>query len=521
MVQATPQQLIWSAIAIVISVFGLVSVVTRRIRQQNRLPLPPGPKPWPVVGNLFEMEAISHQGFANLARKYGPLIHLKLGSVSIMVASNVRLAKEVLKTNDHVFSSRPRVTQFVELAYDNQTISTSPYGPTWRNATRVLKQELITPARMEHFKATRQEEILTAIQTLLAESSEGKAVRLDSKFKIHLMNILTMMMVSKRFFGPKADNGLDSLRFQKATKDVTDLLGVFHLGDYFPLFKLWDVQGHKKMMKVAHENMDRWIQGIFDERRQELGFGDSKVPLRGDFLDVLLTRSNKDDEIMFTDDMMKGIFQDIFLGGVESPASTVEWALAELLKHPEQLKKAQDELDTVVGRQRLVDESDIPSLPYLRAIVKETFRLHPVTPLLIPRESSEACELGGFHIPSGSQIFVNIWAIGRDPEYWDKPTEFNPDRFLGSPIDPLGQHFELVPFGSGRRKCPGIGLGLVFVEYFLAFLIQGCEWSLPDGQAAGDMDMADGIGIVNHKNVPLEACASPRLPQHVIFPADS
>lgn len=211
--------------------------------------------------------------------------------------------------------------------------------------------------------------------------------------------------------------------------------------------------------------------------------------------------------------------QDAILGGVDSPSNAVEWALAEVMRHPKILKKAQDELDMMVGRDRLVEEDDVPQLLYIQAIVKEIFRLHPVTPLLVPREALEACEIEGYLIPAGTQAYVNIWAIGRDPQLWKDPLEFNPDRFLGSPIDLAGFDFELLPFGSGRRKCPGMNMGLLEVQYILAVLIQSCDWSFPPGQSPEDFDMTEGVGIVNHRAVPLEAIVTARLGKETLAAA--
>jgi cytochrome P450 len=199
-------------------------------------------------------------------------------------------------------------------------------------------------------------------------------------------------------------------------------------------------------------------------------------------------------------------------GGTDTTAVTVEWAMSELLRNPDVLAKATKELDRVIGRDRLVAEGDIPNLPYMEAIVKETMRLHPVAPLLTPRLSREDVSVGSYDIPAGTRVFINAWAIGRDPEVWEAPMEFRPERFVGSSVDVKGQHFELLPFGSGRRMCPGMGLALRMVPVILANLLHAFAWRLPDGVAAEELSMEETFGLTVPRLVPLEALAEPKLP---------
>jgi cytochrome P450 len=204
--------------------------------------------------------------------------------------------------------------------------------------------------------------------------------------------------------------------------------------------------------------------------------------------------------------------QDLIAGGTESSAVTVEWALSELLKKPEVFAKATEELDRVIGRGRWVTEKDMPSLPYIDAIVKETMRLHPVAPMLVPRLSREDTSIGGYDIPAGTRVLVSVWSIGRDPELWDAPEEFMPERFIGSRLDVKGQDYELLPFGSGRRMCPGYSLGLKVIQVSLANLLHGFEWRLPDGV---ELSMEEIFGLSTPRKFPLEAVVEPKLPAHL------
>lgn len=208
--------------------------------------------------------------------------------------------------------------------------------------------------------------------------------------------------------------------------------------------------------------------------------------------------------------------QDIFAAGTDTSAITVEWALAELINHPNIMQKAIEEIDSVTGKTRLVEESDISNLPYLQSIVKETLRLHPTGPI-IARESNEDCTVNGYYIPAKTRLLVNVWAIGRDPNHWENPLEFYPERFLGngikSQMDVRGQYFEFLPFGSGRRGCPGTSLALQVVQTSLATMIQCFEWKLGNNkvQENGKVDMEEGLGLTLPRANPLVCVPVVRL----------
>jgi flavonoid 3',5'-hydroxylase len=201
----------------------------------------------------------------------------------------------------------------------------------------------------------------------------------------------------------------------------------------------------------------------------------------------------------------------LFTAGTDTSSIITEWALTEMIKNPEVMKHAQEEMDTVIGRDRRLEESDIPNLPYLQAVVKEAMRLHPSTPLSLPHFSFEDCEVNGYYVPKNTRLLVNIWAIGRDPDTWEDPLEFKPERFLSGPtakIDPLGNYFELIPFGAGRRICAGKLAGMVFVQYFLGTLVHSFDWRLPDGEV---LSMDATFGLALPKAIPLKALVTPRL----------
>lgn len=204
----------------------------------------------------------------------------------------------------------------------------------------------------------------------------------------------------------------------------------------------------------------------------------------------------------------------MFVAGTDTTSATVEWAMAELIRKPTLLKKAQAELDEVVGREKRMEESDIAKLPYLQAVVKEVLRLHPAAPLIIPRRADNSVEIGGYVVPENTQVFVNIWGIGRDPNVWKEPLKFKPERFLDCNTDYRGQDFELIPFGAGRRICLGLPLAHRMVHFVLGSLLHAFNWCIPMVNKDEDfgVDMSEMFGITLQKAVPLIAVPTPRLP---------
>ncbi|KAL9674452.1 hypothetical protein QQ045_030724 [Rhodiola kirilowii] len=201
--------------------------------------------------------------------------------------------------------------------------------------------------------------------------------------------------------------------------------------------------------------------------------------------------------------------------GMDTTAISVEWAMAEIVKNPRVQQKAQEELDQVVGLERVMEESDFPSLPYLQCIVKEALRLHPPTPLMLPHRANAKVKIDGYDIPKGSNVHVNVWAIARDPAVWKNPLEFRPERFLEEDVDMKGHDFRLLPFGAGRRVCPGAQLGINLVTSMLGHLLHHFSWSPPDGVKAEEINMSENPGMVTYMSSPLQAVPTPRLPYNL------
>ncbi|CAM8982192.1 unnamed protein product [Rhodiola kirilowii] len=511
----TTHALAWLAIALLLL---LSAYVTGRIggKKPN---LPPGPKPWPVIGNLNLIGSLPHQSLHHLSQTYGPLMHLRFGSFSVAVASSVDMAKTFLKTHDLTFAGRPKFAAGKYTTYNYSDITWSPYGPYWRQARRMCLMELFSAKRLESYEYIRKEEMMALLHNLYSASTgdDNNAVLIKDHLSTLSLNVISRMVLGRKYTDESESAVVSPDEFKKMLDELFLLSGVLNIGDSIPWLDFLDLQGYIKRMKKLSKKLDKFLEHVLnehDERRQSLK-GDF---VASDMVDVLLDFADHPElDVKLERDGVKAFTQDLIAGGTESSAVTVEWALSELLRWPESFNNATEELDRVIGNERWVDEKDISNLPYIQAIVKETMRLHPVAPMLVPREAREDCQIDGYDILKGTRILVNVWTIGRDPKVWDNPNDFYPDRFIGKSIDVKGHDFELLPFGSGRRMCPGYTLGLKVIESSLANLLHGFKWKMPGNMSPRDLNMEEIFGLSTPKKFPLTIAIEPRLPKHLYY----
>ncbi|XP_050375483.1 flavonoid 3'-monooxygenase-like [Argentina anserina] len=499
------------AVATLLFAVFLFRLLFSRTSKRHSLPLPPGPKPWPLVGNLPQLGPFPHHSLAELALKYGPLMHLRLGYVDVVVAASASVAAEFLKTHDANFSSRPPNSGAKHLAYNYQDLVFAPYGPRWRMFRKISSVHLFSGKALDDLKHVRQEEIAVLAHALANAGS--KVVNLAQLLNLCTVNALGRVMVGRRVFGdgnggddPKADE------FKSMVVEMMVLAGVFNIGDFIPSLEWLDLQGVASKMKKLHKRFDDFLTAIVEDHKKSTG-----KAAHVDMLTTLLSlQENADGEgAKLTDTEIKALLLNMFTAGTDTSSSTVEWAMAELIRHPQMLARVQKELDDFVGQDRLVTESDLPNLTYLQAVVKETFRLHPSTPLSLPRMAAESCEINGYHIPKGSTLLVNVWAISRDPSEWADPLEFRPERFLPGGekpnVDIRGNDFEVIPFGAGRRICAGMSLGLRMVHLMTATLVHAFDWTLADGLTAEKLNMDEAYGLTLQRAAPLMVHPRTRL----------
>ncbi|XP_025796600.1 cytochrome P450 71A1-like isoform X2 [Panicum hallii] len=470
---------------------ALFLVAVLRGRPARKYDLPPGPRPWPVIGNLDLIGPLPHHSARDLSARHGPLVSLRLGSFHAVVASSPDMARFFLRTRDLAFVDRPRTAAGRYTTYNCSGLFYSPYGAYWRQGRKLWQAELFNARRLASLEHVRGEEEVHRRWGWLAVHAGGVQVAdrraLLSQRRAQHRGRDTVAQLP----GPAGVRQED----EEVGQDVRSVPGArAGRAQRAAAARGRGVrcQGHggraaraRRRPQPRGPHPPGWCQGVHST-------GYCNCQWR--------TCSRT---------------QDLIGGGTDTSAVTVEWAMSELLRNPEVLAKATEELDRVIGRDRLVAEEDIPNLPYMEAVVKETMRLHPVAPLLTPRLCREDVSVGGYDVPAGTRVLINIWAIGRDPAVWEAPMAFRPERFVGSGVDVKGQDLELLPFGSGRRMCPGIGLGLKMVHMILANLLHAFAWRLPDGVAAEDLSMEETFGLTVPRRVPLEAVAEPKLPAHL------
>ncbi|XP_058753855.1 cytochrome P450 82A3-like [Vicia villosa] len=492
-------------------------------RKKREAPIAKGA--WPILGHLpiFNGTQSPHRVLGTLADKYGPIFTIKLGSKHALIINNWEMAKECFTTNDMALSSRPKLVATQHLGYKGAMFGLAPYGPYWRNLRKIATLEILTNRRVEQQQHIRVSEVQTSIKELFDvwsskrnEHNSSNYVLVDMKqWFTHLtFNMVLRMVVGKRYFGVRTNvDEEEAQRSVKALKEMMRLFGVITVGDVIPCLELFDFGGHVKAMKRTLKELDEVLGEWLKERRHERSLsekvdGDDNK----DIMDVLLSLlDGKTIEGFDCDTIIKATILTLFTGGTDSSSVTLTWALCLLLKNPLAMKKAKEELDTHIGKERHVNESDISKLVYIQAIVKETLRLHPPAPLSGPHEFSENCTLGGYHVKKGTRLITNLWKIHTDPNVWPDPLEFRPERFLTTHknVDVRGKYFELLPFGSGRRMCPGISFGLQMVHYSLASFLHSFDILNPTTSEL--VDMAEVFGLTNSKATPLEVLVKPRL----------
>ncbi|XP_052160422.1 cytochrome P450 93A3-like [Oryza glaberrima] len=493
----------------------LYALRRRRHRRSSGLRLPPSPFGLPILGHLHLLAPLPHQALHRLAARHGPLLFLRLGSVPCVAACSPDAAREVLKTHESAFLDRPKPAAVHRLTYGGQDFSFSPYGPYWRFMKRACVHELLAGRTLDRLRHVRREEVARLVGSLSRSAADGgERVDVGAALMGLTGDIVSRMVMGRRWTGD--DNDAEEMR--SVVAETAELTGTFNLQDYIGVFKYWDVQGLGKRIDAVHRKFDAMMERILTAReakrklrRQAAADGEDDEK---DLLDMLFDmHEDEAAEMRLTRDNIKAFMLDIFAAGTDTTTITLEWALSELINNPPVLRKLQAELDAVVGGARLADESDIPSLPYLQAVAKETLRLHPTGPLVV-RRSLERATVAGYDVPAGATVFVNVWAIGRDAAWWPEPTAFRPERFVsgggggGTAADVRGQHFHLLPFGSGRRICPGASLAMLVVQAALAAMVQCFEWS-PVGGAP--VDMEEGPGLTLPRKRPLVCTVSPRI----------
>ncbi|XP_027079904.1 premnaspirodiene oxygenase-like [Coffea eugenioides] len=457
--------------------------------------LPPGPRKLPFIGNIHNLfGGLPHIVLRDLAKKYGPLMHLQLGEVSTVIVSSAEMAKEVLVTHDPVFANRPDRLAINIMWYDKQDMIFTPYGDHWRQLRKICIMELLSNKNVRSFSYIRKDEIMKLMKSI--RSSQGVPVNVTEMFFRY-----ATFMTCRAAFGTISK---DTETMIKCLKEAMVLAAGFDAADVFPSLKILPlISGLKRKLLKMHDKMDEILDDVINQHKLNHKSGKMGNAVSGeeDLIDVLLRLQESGNlQMPITDRNIKGVLFDIFTAGTDTSSVTSEWAMSELMKHPRVMAKAQAEVRQVCKGKETIEEDDIQKLVYLKVVVKEALRLHPPGPL-IPRASRENREVKGYMISNKSHVLVNAYAIARDPEYWDDPEMFKPERFDQKSVDYTGSDFQFLPFGTGRRMCPGVTFGVANIELPLAHLLFHFDWSLPNGMKPNDLDMDEAAGLsINRKN---------------------
>lgn len=350
----------------------------------------------------------------------------------------------------------------------------APYGDYWRNLRRISATHLFSPKRIACFGEFRSNIGLKMVDEIKGVMEKTGEVEVRKVLHFASLNNVMMSVFGRCYeFG----HGGSGFELEGLVSEGYELLGLFNWSDHFPGLGWLDMQGVRGRCKKLVGKVNVFVGQIIEEhrlKRAKTGVLVDGNNSSGDFVDVLL---DLEKENRITDSDMIAILWEMIFRGTDTVAILLEWILARMVLHPEIQAKAQSEIDTVVGLSRAVSDSDLPHLPYLNAIIKETLRMHPPGPLLSwARLAIHDTQIGEYSIPAGTTAMVNMWAITHDERVWSKPGEFDPQRFMEEDVAIMGSDLRLAPFGSGRRVCPGKAMGLATVQLWLAQLLQRFKW---------------------------------------------
>ncbi|KAK6279884.1 hypothetical protein POUND7_020151 [Theobroma cacao] len=484
-----------SSLSLILLLFCFKLLFQIKTSKQN---LPPSPPSLPFLGHLHLIKRPIHCFYHSLSQKYGPIFSLRFGSRLVVVVSSPAAAEECFTKNDIVLANRPKLLIGKYLGYNWSTVVGSPYGDHWRNLRRISAIEIFSSSRLNAFLSIRKDEVKRLVLKLSSDDNSGQEftkVELRSLFVDLTFNNIMRMVAGKRYYGGDSvtDEG-EAKEFRELMKESLASGEVAHPGDFLPILNWIGGRSYLKKLMNLGERMDRLLQKLVDEVRAKRQ-GNTMI-------DHLLSLQQTEPDY-YTDQLIKGLILVMLLAGTDTSAVTLEWAMSNLLNNPDVLKKARTELDSQIGQENLIDEPDVSKLQYLQSIIFETLRLNPSAPLLLPHVASTDCNIYGYDVPRDTIVLINAWAIHRDPTLWDDPTSFKPERYGNGEWE----SYKLMPFGLGRRACPGAGLAQRVVGLTLGSLIQCFEW---ERVSEKEVDMAEGGGITMPKVVPLEAMCKAR-----------
>ncbi|KAK4344867.1 hypothetical protein RND71_035043 [Anisodus tanguticus] len=496
--------------------FVFLHIILWRSRKTSKKLAPEVPGAWPIIGHLCQLSSTSENvPFARtlgaLADKYGPIFTLRMGMYPYLIISNWEAAKDCLTTHDKDFAARPTSMAGQSIGYKYARFTYSNFGPYYSQVRKLALTQVLSSTKLEKMRHIRVSEVENSIKDLysLTQVAPKNEVNISEWFYQLTLNTIVKTICGKRY--SKIEEDEEAQRCRKAFKGIMYVVGQIVLYDAvpFPLFKYFDFQGHIKLMNNIYKDLDSILQGWLDDhmKKKDVKYEDQ------DAIDAMLRATDVNEFKAYgysQATVIKSTVLSLILDGSDTTTVHLIWIMSLLLNNPHAMKHAQEEIDAKVGKDRWVEESDIKNLVYLQAIIKETLRLYPPVPLLLPHEAVQDCKVVGYDIPKGTRLYINAWKIHRDPDIWPEPEKFMPERFLTSKanIDARSQHFEFIPFGSGRRSCPGITFANLVTHLTFARLLQGFDFSKLSN---APIDMTEGVGITLPKVNQVKVLVTPRL----------
>ncbi|CAA7022399.1 unnamed protein product [Microthlaspi erraticum] len=455
-----------------------------RKTKAGRCDRPPSPPSLPIIGHLhLLLSLLLHKSLQKLSFKYGPLLHLRVFSVPIVLVSSASIAYEIFKTQDQNVSNRNLPANKGSLFLGSSGFVNTPYGDYWKFAKKLVVTKILGPQALHRSRGVRADEIKRFYANLLNKAMKKESVDVREEAMKLVNNIICKMLMGRSC---SEENG-EAEKVRRLVNESNSLLMKFILAGILhkPLKKL-GISLFKKELTDISNRFDELLETILVEHEEKLS---EEHQQDANLVDVMLeTYRDKNAKYNITRNHIKSLvlvllLQDLFVGGTDPPTHAIEWTMAEIINSPNVLDKLREEIDSVVGKTRLIQETDLPNLLYLQAVVKEGLRLHPEAPVTL-RAFQEWCEIKGFYIQEKTTLVVNMYVIMRDPELWEDPEEFKPKRFLKS--SKSGQeeeivreeHLKYIPFGSGRRGCPGSNLGYVSLGRAIGVMVQCFDWRI-------------------------------------------
>lgn len=453
--------------------------------------LPPGPRKLPIIGNIFQLAGdVQHRVITDLSKKYGPVMHLQLAEIPVLVVSSSSVAKEVMTTHDLAFANRAQLQGSKIILEGCKDVVFNEYDDYWRQMRKICALELLNTRKVSSFHSIREDEGWKLVESI--KNSLDSPINLTHKF-----GSLTNAITCRASIGQRS-------KYQDELVHLIDTMTAlgngFDIATLFPSYRfLHNINGlTSKLLKIRsrmHEIFYNIIKEHEEKRAKTTKDDNGGVVGEEDLVDVLLRVEEKGGlQFPITSKNIQGIICDMLTAGTETAAMVLDWAVSELVRNPKVMEKAQTEVREAFKGKTKIREADLKDLSYLKLVIKETLRLHPPAPLSLPRECREQCEVEGYTIPVRTKLILNVWAIHRDPAYWQNAESFEPERFMNKSFDFHGTNPNFIPFGGGRRSCPGIAFGIATIELPLALLLYHFNWQLPNGSKPEDLDMNGVLG---------------------------